>query len=80
MRSRVENQVIPGIAVDAANQKFGRFSDEGLPSWGRPLLPKMLASTYVIALSQPSALDSSPTSIPGLPSSEISNIRLTQFG
>jgi len=56
MRSRVESQIIPDIAVDAANPKNSvRVSDEGLASGGDHYIAKILASTYVIALSRPSA-------------------------
>jgi hypothetical protein len=56
MRSRVESQIIPGIAVDAANQKFGPCQRRRAGQLGGDhYIAKILASTYVIALSQPSA-------------------------
>ena len=56
MRSRVESQIIPGIAVDAANQKLGPRQRRRVgPLRVDHYIAKILASTYVIALSQPSA-------------------------
>src|SRR5260370_11708499 len=37
MRSRVESRIIPGIAVDAANQKFGPCQRRRAGQLGRPL-------------------------------------------
>jgi hypothetical protein len=52
---RVESQIIPGIAVDAANQKFGPCQRRRAGRLGVDrYIAKILASTYVIALSQPS--------------------------
>ena len=81
MRSRVDSQIIPRVAVGAANQTFSpcqrrRTGQLGVDHY----IAKILASTYVIALTQPSATGLQLHLNSGLSSSEIFNIRLTQFG